>query len=247
MAVTINIITLFPEMFTALNCGILGRAIENDLMTIRYWNPRDYSSDKHRNVDDRPYGGGPGMVMMVQPLRDTILEIKARAKGKVKVIYLSPQGQLLDQKGVEEIKQLAITQELILLCGRYEGIDERLIATEVDAEWSIGDYVLSGGEFAAMVIVDAITRFLPGALGHEGSAEMDSFATGLLDHPHYTRPEKDGDTIVPTVLTSGNHDAIRKWRLQQSLKRTWQRRPQLLEKKQLTEEQQQLLTEIIDS
>lgn len=246
MTVTVNVVTLFPKMFSALNYGVLGRAIANEQLKIRYWDPRDYSQDKHRSVDDRPYGGGPGMVMMAQPLRETLRAIKAQTDNKVTVIYLSPQGKLLTHRGVDSIKQLALNAELVLLCGRYEGIDERFIRSEVDAEWSIGDYVLSGGEFAAMVMIDAIARLLPGTLGHEASAMEDSFATGLLDHPHYTRPETDGSMTIPSILKSGDHEAIRQWRLKQSLQRTFELRPDLLEdgNLQLTEEQQLLLREM---
>ncbi|MFT4811432.1 MAG: tRNA (guanine37-N1)-methyltransferase, partial [Paraglaciecola sp.] len=194
--------------------------------------------DKHRTVDDRPYGGGPGMLMMVQPLKDAILAAKEAAGRKTKVIYLSPQGKKLDQAGV---KQLSENGSLILVAGRYEGIDERVIQTQVDEEWSIGDYVLSGGELPAMVLMDAISRFVPGVLGHDQSAEQDSFSHGLLDCPHYTRPENLDGELVPKVLLSGDHKKIKQWRLEQSLGRTWQRRPELLNDLALTEEQQKLL------
>jgi tRNA (guanine37-N1)-methyltransferase len=206
------------------------------------WNPRDYASDRHQTVDDRPYGGGPGMVMMVQPLRDAIREARAMAEGKTRVIYLSPQGRKLDQHGLAE---LAKQPNLVLVCGRYEGVDERIIAAEVDEEWSIGDYVLSGGELAAMVMIDGITRLLPDALGHEESAEQDSFVQGLLDHPQFTRPEEIDGIAVPEVLLSGDHQAIARWRYKQALGRTWLRRPDLLEGLDLNLEQQALLAEFI--
>ena len=206
--------------------------------------PRDFTFDKHRTVDDRPYGGGPGMLMMVQPLKDAILAAKAAGRRKTKVVYLSPQGKKLDQAGV---KQLSENESLILVAGRYEGIDERVIQTQVDEEWSIGDYVLSGGELPAMVLMDAVSRFVPGVLGHEQSAEQDSFSHGLLDCPHYTRPENLDGELVPKVLLSGDHKKIRQWRLQQSLGRTWQRRPELLNALALTEEQQTLLDLFLQS
>lgn len=240
-AMWIGIISLFPEMFSAItDYGVTGRAVKNGLLCIQYWNPRDFTCDRHRTVDDRPYGGGPGMLMMVQPLRDAIEAAKAAAGGEAKVIYLSPQGRKLDQKGVCE---LAVNQKLILVCGRYEGIDERVIQTEIDEEWSIGDYVLSGGELPAMALIDSVSRLVPGVLGKQASAEEDSFSEGLLDCPHYTRPETLAGMDVPPVLLSGNHADIRRWRLKQSLGRTWLRRPELLENLALTEEQVKLLTE----
>lgn len=242
----IGIISLFPEMFKAItDFGVTGRAVKQDLLQIQYWNPRDFTFDKHKTVDDRPYGGGPGMLMMVQPLRDAIHAAKAAANAEegieAKVIYLSPQGRKLDQQGV---KALASNQKLILICGRYEGVDERLIQTEVDEEWSIGDYVLTGGELPAMTLIDAIARFVPGVLGKQASADEDSFATGLLDCPHYTRPEMLDGMPVPEVLMSGHHENIRKWRLAQSLERTWLRRPELLDSLALTDEQRVLLAKI---
>ncbi|MCW2477077.1 MULTISPECIES: tRNA (guanosine(37)-N1)-methyltransferase TrmD [unclassified Symbiopectobacterium] len=237
----IGVISLFPEMFRAVvDYGVTGRAVKNGLLNVTCWNPRDFTYDRHRTVDDRPYGGGPGMLMMVQPLRDAIHEAKAAAGDGVRVIYLSPQGRKLDQQGV---RQLATHQKLILVCGRYEGIDERVIRTEIDEEWSIGDYVLSGGELPAMVLIDSVSRFIPGVLGHESSAEEDSFADGLLDCPHFTRPEVLEGVEVPPVLLSGNHAEIRRWRLKQSLGRTWLRRPELLKSLALTDEQTALLTE----
>lgn len=238
-------ISLFPEMLQALTeSGITGRAVKTGLLEVHCWNPRDYTEDAYHRVDDRPYGGGPGMVMQIEPLRCAIAAAKAAAAEKdlsPKVIYLSPQGRVLTQAGVQELRQ---EEALILLCGRYEGIDERFIQREVDAEWSVGDYVLSGGELPAMVLVDAITRLLPGALGSEASAEEDSFSDGLLDCPHYTRPEIYEGEQVPAVLLSGDHAAIKRWRRRQSLERTLQRRPDLLEKAVLDKEQIKMLDEI---
>lgn len=237
----IGVITLFPEMFDAITQqGVISRAIKNGTIEFNSWNPRDFTHDKHRTVDDRPYGGGPGMLMMVQPLTDAINAAKAKAGEGAKVIYLSPQGRKLDQQGV---KQLANNDKLILVAGRYEGIDERVIQSIVDEEWSIGDFVLSGGELPAMTLIDAVSRLIPGVLGHELSAEEDSFANGLLDCPHYTRPEVLNGQRVPEVLLSGNHEKIRQWRLKQSLGRTWLRRPELINNLALTEEQQKLLAE----
>ncbi len=237
----IGIISLFPEMFESItHYGVTSRAVKNGLLEVNYWNPRDFAHDKHKTVDDRPYGGGPGMLMMVQPLRDAIHAAKNVAGDDTKVIYLSPQGRKLDQKGVCELSQ---NKKLILICGRYEGIDERVIETEIDEEWSIGDYVLSGGELPAMTMIDALARFIPGVLNHKSSAEEDSFANGLLDCPHYTRPEVLDGMAVPDVLMSGHHEEIRRWRLKQSLGRTWLRRDDLLENLALTDEEQQLLAE----
>ncbi len=237
----IAVITLFPEMFDAITRhGITARAVKQQLISINCWNPRDFTSDRHSTVDDRPYGGGPGMVMMIQPLRDAIEAAKAWAGSESKVIYLSPQGRPLNQKGVTE---LARYPNMVLIAGRYEGIDERLIQMMVDEEWSIGDYVVSGGELPAMVLIDAVTRLIPGALNHAQSAEQDSFTDGLLDCPHYTRPEVYEDMRVPDVLLSGNHEEIRRWRLKQALGRTWLKRPDLLQATTLTGEQQALLTD----
>ncbi|HDZ8828091.1 TPA: tRNA (guanosine(37)-N1)-methyltransferase TrmD [Aeromonas dhakensis] len=239
----IGVISLFPEMFRAITeHGVTGRAVKSGLLQIECWNPRDFTHDKHRTVDDRPYGGGPGMLMMVQPLRDAIHAAKQAAGDGAKVIYLSPQGRKLTQAGVTE---LATNQKLILVAGRYEGIDERVIQTEVDEEWSIGDYVLSGGELPAMTLIDAVSRLVPGVLGDRASAEQDSFTDGLLDHPHYTRPEVLDGLAVPEALTSGNHEVIRRWRLKQSLGRTWQRRPELINNLALTDEQESLLAEYV--
>lgn len=241
------VITLFPEMFTALTeSGITRRAIERGLFELKCINPRDFATDKHRTVDDRPYGGGPGMVMRVQPLQDALSSAKKWLESEksesdnkgCKVIYLSPQGQRFDSQAVKELSQPC---DLILIAGRYEGVDERFIEDEVDEEWSIGDYVLSGGELPAMVMLDAIIRFIPGALGDAQSAEQDSFEDGLLDCPHYTRPDVLNGREVPSVLLSGNHKKIETWRLQQSLGRTAERRPDLLADKELTDVQQALL------
>lgn len=236
----VDIVSIFPAMFAAVtDFGVVGRAIGDGALQLRTWNPREFTTDKHRNVDDRPYGGGPGMVMAAQPLAATLAAIRAE-QTTASVIYLSPQGRRLDHAGVQELAQ---RPGLILLAGRYEGIDERFVASHVDEEWSIGDYVLSGGEFAAMVLIDAIARQLPGVLGHEDSAREDSFATGLLDYPHYTRPEVYAGTAVPPVLLSGDHAQIRRWRLKQALGRTWLRRPDLLARLKLDNEQKQLLEE----
>jgi len=238
----IAFITLFPEMFEAVTAyGISGRAVKNGLVEVASFNPRDFTEDRHQTVDDRPYGGGPGMVMLIEPLRRAIAGAKQWMDGPALVIYLSPQGKVLNQQAVN---QFAEQQNLILIAGRYEGIDERLVELEIDEEWSIGDYVLSGGELPAMVLLDALIRKIPGALGHQDSADQDSFAQGLLDCPHFTRPEFYQGERVPEVLLSGDHEKIRRWRLQQSLVRTQQRRPELLDRLELTKEQQALLKEV---
>ncbi len=240
----IGAVSLFPDMFRAVTeFGITGRAVREGLLTFRSWNPRDFTHDRHRTVDDRPYGGGPGMLMKIQPLRDAIHAARNAAPGKACVVYLSPQGETLTQSVV---KSLADEQRLILVSGRYEGVDERLIATEVDREVSLGDFVLSGGELAAMVVIDAVTRLIPGALGHALSAEQDSFADGLLDCPHYTRPEVYEGLAVPEVLLGGHHEQIRRWRLKESLRRTRERRPDLLERRVFTDEERELLEEILN-
>jgi len=212
------------------------------LLRLQCWNPRDFAADRHRTVDDRPYGGGPGMVMRVEPLASTIRAARAEGGPEARVIYLSPQGRRLNQAGVLE---LASRESMVLVAGRYEGVDERVIETEVDEEWSIGDYVLSGGELAAMVVIDAVARLLPGALGHEDSAREDSFFGGLLDCPHYTRPEVAAGRRVPEVLRNGNHQEIRRWRLKQALGRTWLRRPDMLDRLALDQAQRELLDEFI--
>jgi len=230
-------------MFTALTeHGVTGRAVKRGQLTVEFSNPREHAHDRHRTVDDRPFGGGPGMLMKVEPLLEAIEAIRQKAPSSPRVIYLSPQGKPLTQQRAEELAQL---DSLVLLCGRYEGIDERIVETCVDEEISIGDYVLSGGELGAMVLLDAVTRLIPGVLGHVDSAAEDSFSEGWLDCPHYTRPEEFAGQRVPEVLLSGNHALIRRWRLKQSLGRTWQRRPELLAELTLSKEQQQLLAEYI--
>jgi tRNA (guanine37-N1)-methyltransferase len=236
-----DVITLFPEMFGALTqSGITRRALERGLWALQCWNPRDWAEGVHRAVDDQPYGGGPGMVMMPEPLEQAVAAARAGAGGTAKVIFLSPQGRRIDQA---RVAQLAAGDGAILLCGRYEGIDERLIARCVDEELSLGDFVLSGGELAAMALMDACIRQLPGALNDEASAMEESFVGGLLDCPHYTRPEMYQGMRVPEVLLSGNHEEIRRWRLKQALGRTWQRRPELIEARVLSSEEAKLLEE----
>jgi tRNA (guanine37-N1)-methyltransferase len=234
-----DVVTLFPEMFSAIaDSGITSRALQAGLWQLRTWNPRDFTSDNYRTVDDRPYGGGPGMVMLAEPLEKAL--DAARSAGAGRVLYLSPQGSKLDHR-----KVMAISKEssITLLCGRYEGVDERLLERRVDEELSLGDFVLSGGELAAMALIDACVRQLPGALGDEQSALEESFARGLLDCPQYTRPEAHGGARVPEVLLSGHHENIRRWRLKQSLGRTWLRRPELLQARGLNEEEKGLLAE----
>jgi tRNA (guanine37-N1)-methyltransferase len=241
-----DVITLFPEMFDAITqCGVTRRAAEQGKYVLHAWNPRDYTRDKHRSVDDRPYGGGPGMLMMAEPLAQAIEAAKQcqiqAGVAKTRVIHLSPQGRPLTHEIVKEL--LARDEGLILLASRYEGVDERLLQQQVDEELSIGDYVLSGGELAAMVLIDSMVRHLPGVLGDADSAEQDSFVKGLLDCPHYTRPEVYAGEEVPEVLMSGHHAEIEKWRLKQALGRTWQRRPDLLAHRQLTQQEARLLAE----
>lgn len=277
----IGVVTLFPGMFSALSeYGITGRAVRNKLLKLRYWNPRDYAPDRHRTVDDRPYGGGPGMVMRTGPVSEAIIAARTAlgagsnkavgpsnqvgSSNQAGVIYLSPQGKPLDQ---QIVARLAQRENMVLLCGRYEGVDERVLTTLVDEEYSLGDFILSGGELAAMALLDAMTRLLPGALGDAESARQDSFSDtmpsgtgslsesvesgdiksnsvlGLLDHPHYTRPENYAGMIVPPVLLSGDHAEIDRWRLQQRLGATWRKRPDLLEGLQLTADQLKLLEE----
>jgi len=236
----IQVISLFPDAFRPLvDLGVTGRAIRAGQVELEILNPRDFAQNRHRTVDDRPYGGGPGMVMAVEPLRSAIRQ--AREKGQdAPVGLMSPQGRKLDQ---EVVRQLAQRKNLILVCGRYEGVDERLIELEIDEEWSVGDYVLSGGELAAAIVVDAVTRLLPGVLGDDDSAVEDSFSEGLLDWPHFTRPETVDGLDVPSVLLSGDHRAIARWRRKQALGRTWKRRPELLKTMILTEEDRLLLAE----
>jgi len=240
-----DVISLFPEMFDAVTeSGVTGRARERKLFELVVWNPRDFAVNSYRTVDDRPYGGGPGMVMMVEPLEKSLAAARQRQKSSgakgTRVVHLSPQGRPLNHQKVMELSAL---QGVVLLAGRYEGVDERLIARAVDEEISIGDYVLSGGELAAMVVMDAIVRQLPGALGDAESASQDSFVSGLLDCPHYTRPEVYEGGAVPPVLMSGNHAEIARWRLKQALGRTWQRRPDLLERRTLSAVEKALLEE----
>lgn len=234
-----DVVTLFPEMFAAITgSGITSRALEAGLYSLTTWNPRDFAADRYRTVDERPYGGGPGMVMMAEPLERALDGIKLAGGGKV--IYLSPQGKKLDHRRVMELKE---ERALTLLCGRYEGVDERLLERRVDEEISIGDFVLSGGEVAAMALIDAVVRQLPGALGDAASAVEESFADGLLDCPQYTRPETYSGRQVPEVLLSGHHENIRRWRLKQALGRTWLRRPDLLAAMKLSAEEERLLEE----
>ena len=233
----IAIVTIFPQMFDSFVCeGMTRRALELGQLQLEFRNPRDFTEDNHRQVDDRPYGGGPGMVMMAEPLDQAISSARAAVRGRV--IYLSPQGRRLEQKRVRE---LAGEAGLVLLAGRYEGVDERVLEAEIDEEISIGDYVLSGGELPAMVLIEALVRYLPGVLGNEDSVKSDSFSAGLLDWPHYTRPEVYGEDQVPPVLLSGHHEEIRRWRMKQALGRTWQKRPELLRDIELTDEQRELL------
>ncbi|MDO9167784.1 MAG: tRNA (guanosine(37)-N1)-methyltransferase TrmD [Methylobacter sp.] len=238
-----DVVTLFPEMVVAAaGCGVTGRAIERNIVSLSVWNPRDYTVDRHRTVDDRPYGGGPGMVMKYQPLHDAVNAAKQAGEKTAKVVYLSPQGKPITQALLSEACN---ETQLILVAGRYEGIDERFVELDCDDEWSIGDYVISGGELAALVVIDAVTRLLPGVLGDENSAQQDSHSDGLLDCPHFTRPEQIEGRSVPTVLLGGNHADIARWRMKQALGRTWQKRPDLLKKKNLSAEQENLLREFI--
>lgn len=260
-----GVVTIFPEMFLALNYGMTSRALQKGLLAVDYFNPRDFAVDVHRSVDDRPYGGGPGMVMKPEPLIAAIAAARASAVGKKvssvgageyatgvdasssvvktpKVIYLSPQGKTVDQRAVEGWLDHG---SLVLVAGRYEGIDERVCALAIDEEWSLGDYVLSGGEFAAMVVIDALARLIPGVLGDAESKEQDSFTrAGLLDWPHYTRPAEYAGLGVPEVLLSGDHAAIQRWRVKQQLERTWQRRPDLLAKSKLSAEEERILAQV---
>jgi len=250
MRMHIGIVTLFPEMFRALtDYGISGRAVKSGLVEMQYWNPRDFALDKHRTVDDKPFGGGPGMLMKTEPLMAAIqaarvgMSADTGQQASPHVVYLSPQGAPMNQA---KVLDLAARKQLIVLCGRYQGIDARVLEAEVDEEISLGDFIISGGELAAMALIDAIIRFQPGALGDEDSAQLDSFANGLLHSPQYTRPQEFDGRQVPEILLSGDHAAIDRWRLQQSLGMTRLKRPELLEKLQLTTEQQALLQQFID-
>jgi tRNA (guanine37-N1)-methyltransferase len=237
----VGVVTLFPEMFEAITAfGITGRAVDNGILELAFWNPRDFATDRHRTVDDKPYGGGPGMLMKVEPLSEAITAARKAAGDGARVFCLSPQGKRLDQ---QTLKELAGRERMILVAGRYEGIDERIIEAEIDEEYSIGDYVVSGGELPAMVVIDGITRLLPGAVGDPDSVERDSFYSGLLDYPQYTRPESFEERDVPAVLLSGNHEEINRWRLKQALGRTQLRRPDLLQHRELTETETRLLDE----
>lgn len=240
-ALRFDVVTIFPQWVESVtHWGVTGRAVEQGLIEVGCWDPRDYTQDRHRTIDDRPYGGGPGMVMKLEPLRCAIEAARQADSRPAKVLCLSPQGRVLDQSAV---RRMASASRLILLAGRYEGIDERLIESEVDEEWSLGDYVLSGGELAAMVLIDACARLVPGVLGDAESAQQDSFSEGLLDCPHYTRPERFDDMVVPSVLLGGDHARIARWRRKQSLGRTWERRPELLREENLSEADRGLLEE----
>jgi tRNA (guanine37-N1)-methyltransferase len=242
-AVHMQVVTLFPEMVsTVADYGVVGRAVDKGLLDIRCWNPRDYATDTHRTVDDRPYGGGPGMVMKFEPTASALAAAKVEQQAGAPVVYLSPQGKVFDQAMAQRLAELP---GVTFLTGRYEGIDERLIASCVDEELSLGDFVLSGGEIAAMAVIDAVVRLLPGVLGDAESAAQDSFMQGLLDHPHYTRPEEIDGQRVPEVLLSGDHARIAKWRYQQALGRSFQRRPDLVAKLNLSDEQRSLLDEYL--
>ena len=238
-----GIIALFPEILGSLEYGVTGRGLKNGLVTVETWSPRDFTLDKHRTVDDKPYGGGPGMVMMAQPLADALQAARKAAPQRPTVIYLSPQGKHFDQKAAEGF---LAKKSVILIAGRYEGIDERVLESEIDEEWSIGDYILSGGELAALVVIDAVSRLVPGVVKEEDSVTQDSLSSGLLKYPQYTRPEEYKNRKVPEVLLSGNHRAIEDWRLKQSLGKTWLKRPDLLEKLELDKNQLKLLQEFKD-
>ena len=236
-----DVVSLFPDLIvSAASYGVTGKAIEKGIVALSVWNPRDYTKDNHRTVDDRPYGGGPGMVMKYEPLQDALEQAQQSGSRSAKVIYLSPQGKSISQDLLYRASKL---ERLILIAGRYEGIDERFIESCCDEEWSLGDFVISGGELAALVVIDAVSRMIPGVLGAEDSAKQDSHVNGLLDCPHYTRPEIINGKQVPDVLLSGNHAEIARWRLKQSLGKTWQKRPDLLQSKKLSKEQQDLLEE----
>ncbi|HEX7081871.1 MAG TPA: tRNA (guanosine(37)-N1)-methyltransferase TrmD [Gammaproteobacteria bacterium] len=236
-----GVVSLFPELVEPVaRCGVVGRARERGLLTVEHLSPREFAFDRHRTVDDRPYGGGPGMVLKYEPMRDAIRALRTRLPPGCREFVLSAQGRVLDQPLVQE---LAAAPGLLLVAGRYEGIDERIVEGEIGEELSLGEYVLSGGEIAAAVVIDAVARLLPGVLGHEDSSAEDSYSAGLLDCPQYTRPETVDGMSVPDVLLRGDHEAVRRWRLKQSLGRTWQRRPRLLEERGLTREETELLEE----
>ena len=240
----IEVVTLFPEFIAeAVRIGVLGRALERGHVSVQASTPREFAEDAHKTVDDRPYGGGPGMVFKIEPTRTALRTAKARLPEGSRTVYLAADGVPFTQAKARELSQLP---GVLLLAGRYEGVDERLLTSEIDESISIGDYVLSGGELPALVLIDAMVRLLPGVLGDEESAQQDSFVAGLLDWPHYTRPEVFEDRAVPQVLLSGNHAAILRWRTKQALGRTWQRRPDLLDELQLTKEQRKLLDEFVE-
>jgi tRNA (guanine37-N1)-methyltransferase len=239
-----DVITLFPEMIAqASRFGVTGRAIENGIVRLGLWNPRDYTADRRCTVDDRPYGGGPGMVLMFQPLHDAIEAAKAADPQPVAVAYLSPRGKPIGQA---DFIRFATRERMLMIAGRYEGVDQRLLERDVDEEWSLGDYVISGGELAALVVIDGVSRLLPNVLGASESSQQDSFMQGLLDYPHYTRPDLIDGRAVPKVLQSGDHAAIERWRLKQSLGETMRRRPDLLEKLELSDEHKALLDEFVN-
>ena len=235
----LGVISLMPEILDSLKYGVVGRAISQALVKIEHWNPRDWAPRPYRQIDDKPYGGGPGMVMMYEPLQAAITHAKNQLPSACKTIYLSPQGKVIRQAELNEVANTK--QSLLFVAGRYEGIDERIITHHIDEEWSLGDFVLSGGEIAAMVFIDAIIRLLPGSLGHPNSSSQDSFMNGLLDYPHYTRPAVIAGMAVPPVLLGGNHQEIERWRRKQILGRTWLKRPDLLEQVELSETDKQLL------
>ena len=244
MSFRFDLVTLFPGLVADYSqYGVLSRALRDGIITLQGWNPRNFSDDRNQRVDDSSYGGGPGMVMKAEPIARTLQAIRDDSAGVRPVIYLSPQGRRVDH---DLVKSAAAGEGLILLAGRYEGIDERLIDEQVDEEWSIGDFVVNGGELPALMIVEAVTRLLPGALGDVESAQQDSFSDGLLDYPHYTRPAMYGEREVPAVLMSGDHQKIKRWRMKQALGRTWSRRPDLLAKRTLSIAEQQLLDEYIE-
>lgn len=237
----LGVVSIMPDMFNALNYGVTGRAIKDELVRVDYWNPRDYALPPHHQVDDKPYGGGPGMVMLYEPLHAAITAGKHALGKACKTVYLSPQGTSVKQANLKDLVDGKCP--ILFVAGRYEGIDERVLTEDIDEEWSLGEFVLSGGEFAAMVFIDALARLIPGSLGHPDSAEQDSFVKGLLDHPHYTRPPLVDGQKVPEVLMQGNHSKIEQWRKKQALGQTWLKRPDLFNNCSLTDEDKQLLTE----
>jgi len=241
MSLEIGVISIFPEMFDCLKYGVVGKAFENQLAKLQIWNPRQWAVSNYGHVDDRPYGGGPGMVMMYEPLHQAIQTAKSCMPKHVKKVYLSRQGRAVEQKDLYQLSK--DSQPILFVAGRYEGIDERLLHQDIDEEWSLGDFVMSGGEIAAMAFIDAMVRLIPGALNDERSSIEDSFVDGILDHPHYTRPARIDGLDVPEVLLSGSHQVIALWRRQQALGKTWLKRPDLLKKVVLSHEDQHLLTE----